>query len=154
MSLLETVMTTQQDPNEVFYVFYNRIPNSTIYFPDGSAAIFLGGRYATNDESKATFLLQEIKRGHMYLHIDEAKFEVTAAQLDPDAEYRTRIIAEYEASKAANTNADAGTSDQGKLKTVTTATVGGAAVNSSSGTQALVMGLKASAAPAAPAAQE
>ena len=142
MSLLDQVKAPAADPQEIFYVFYSRVPNSTVYYPDGSAAVFTGGKYATNDEGKATFLLQEIKKGNMFIFVDEAKFEVTAAELDPMAELKARIIAEYEAEKAAAANADVGTSEQGKLKTVTSATVGGAAVNSSSGTQGLTLALK------------
>ena len=156
MSLLDSVLKTEEDPNKVFYVFFNRIPNASVIYPDGSSAVFLGGKYVTDDEAKAGFLLQEIKKGNMYLHIDEAKFEQTAAELDPIAEMKARIIAEYEAKKAADGTADMGTSEQGKLRTVNTGTVGGAAVNSSSGTQGMTLALKTPAPviPSAPASAE
>ena len=129
----------KQEEEKKYYVFYSRIPNSTVYFPDGSVATFPGGKFATDDEGKAAFLLQEIKRGNMYLHIDPLKFEVTAAELDPQAEYEARIIAKYLESQKAKENADVGSSEQGKLNTVTTANVGAAAVGSASGAQGLVL---------------
>ena len=146
MSLLDQVKAPAADSQEIFYVFYSRVPNSTVYYPDGSAAVFTGGKYATNDEGKATFLLQEIKKGNMFIFVDEVDVD-DFREKGRMAELKARIIAEYEAEKAAAANADVGTSEQGKLKTVTSATVGGAAVNSSSGTQGLTLALK----PAAPA---
>ena len=125
-----------------YYVFYHRVPNATVIFPDGAIATFPGGKFATKEEDRAAFLLGEIKKGNIHIFIDEQKFEVTEKDLDPLAELKARIIAEYEAEKAASGQADAGTSEQGKLKTVTSQTVGGAAVNSSSGTQGLTIALK------------
>ena len=133
---MELAIATKQEEQK-FFVFYNRIPNSTVYFPDGSVALFPGGKYVTSDKGKAAFLVQEVERGNIYLYIDPLKFEVTKEELDPEAQYKARIIAEYLESQKGAEQKDAGTSEQGTLKTVTTATVGAAAVGSTSGAQGL-----------------
>lgn len=138
-----------KEAEKKFYVFYSRLPNSSVIFADGSIAVFVGGKLVLEDEGKAAVLLQEIKRGSNTIYIDPIKFEVTEAELDPQAEYKAKIIAEYEAEKAAKELKDAGTSSQGKLNTLTTAGVSTGAVNSVSGTQGLQLRPEPSA-PAAP----
>ena len=126
-----------EETEKKYYVFYSRLPNSNVIFADGSTAVFTGGKLVLEDEGKAAVLLQEVKRGSNTIYVDPLKFEVTAAELDPQAELKAKIIAEYEAEKAAKELKDAGTSVQGKLNTLTSAGVGTGAVNSISGAQGL-----------------
>lgn len=119
-----------------YYVFYSRIPNSTIIFPDGTSAGFVGGRYTTKDAYKASLLQDAIAAGNQSLYIDVDKPMLTEAELDPMAEYNARIIAEYLASQiSANKESDKGNSTQGRLNITDTKSVGAAAASSDSGAQ-------------------
>jgi len=120
------------DSPEKYFVFYNRIANSNYIFPDGSQANFTGGRYATQDEDKAAHLNSVVKQGNPHIFIDPAKLMLTVDELDPMAELKARIIAEYEA-KQALTKGEMGTSVQGKLNVADTLSIGEGAADSTSG---------------------
>lgn len=118
---------------KTYFVFFSRIPNSNVIFPDGSQANFTNGRYATDDPSKANFLKSECKLGNPYIYFDPDKEVVTETDLDPMAEYNARIIAAYEAKKAAeDKTVDRGTSDQGKLNVADTRNIASAESDSDS----------------------
>lgn len=126
-------MESQAQEEKLYSVFYCRIPNSNFIFADGSVANFTGGRYVTDDPDKAAFLKREVTLGNPHIYIDAEKTVVTAKELDPMAELKARIIAEYEASKIKeDKNRDLGTSNQGKLNIADTKTVGEAAGESNS----------------------
>jgi len=117
-----------------YFVFYNRIPNSTFIFPDGTQAAFTNGRYATPDADKAIYLNEVVKQGNPHIYLNEDKLVLTETELDPMAEYKARIIAEYLASQGAgNPEKDMGTSIQGKLNVADTSNIGAAAADSTSG---------------------
>ena len=77
-----------------YFVFYNRIPNSTFIFPDGTQAAFTNGRYATPDADKAIYLNEVVKQGNPHIYLNEDKLVLTETELDPMAEYKARVIAE------------------------------------------------------------
>lgn len=123
--------------NDSYFVFYSRVINGTVIFPDGTAAGFVNGRYTTQDETKAQVLRDAIDAGHPHLYIDADKPVLTEAELDPMAEYKARVIAEYEASKiAGDKNSDKGSSSQGRLNVADTGSIGAAAADSTSGATA------------------
>ena len=125
---------------KIYKVFYCRIPNSNFIFPDGSIAAFTGGRYVTDDPDKAAYLKQQVTLGNPHIYINPEQVEVTAKDLDPLAELKARIIAEYEASKIAqDKDKDAGFSKQGKLNIADTNTVGEAAGVSNSPVPSVVV---------------
>lgn len=134
-------MATATTEEKKFFAFYSRIHNSTHIFPDGTLAAFTGGRYTTDDEQKAAHLRAEIKSGNQYLFLDEEKQVLTEAELDPMAELKARIIAEYEAKKASDTSNDMGESDSGKLNVADTSSIAQAAMGSDSGAVAATPGI-------------
>ena len=133
------------DTNDLYYVFFSHIPNSTVIYPDGTVAAFIGGRYTTKDKYKASILQDAIAAGHPHIYVDTAKLQLTEAELDPMAEYKARVIAEYEASKiAGDKNSDKGSSTQGRLNVADTNSVGEAAADSTSGAAASTPAVKIS----------
>ena len=132
-------MSTLQTKDEAkYFVFYSRIPNSTIIFPDGTSAGFVNGRYTTQDEYKAQILREAIAAGNQSLYIDAEKPMLTETELDPMAEYNARIIAEYVQAQATKASNDMGGSSQGKLNVADTGSVGALAADSTSGATAPV----------------
>ena len=117
-----------------YYLFFNRVLNSTVIYADGMQAQFVGGQYATDSEERAAELLSAIKSGNPHLYIDPNKYEVTAEQLDPMAEYKQRVIAEYLAKQTAQV-ADS-TSAQSALKPAGSDVLSAGAVDSDSGSAA------------------
>lgn len=105
-----------------YFVFYNHIPNSTFIFPDGQLAQFTNGRYVTQDPVRASLLTSEVQRGNQSIYVDPTKLTATEEELDPMAEYKARVIAEYLAKQGGEVEASA--SDSGKLNVTDTASVG------------------------------
>ena len=120
--------------NKKYYLFFNRVLNSTVIYADGMQAQFVGGQYATDSEERAAELLSAIKSGNPHLYIDPNKYEVTAEHLDPMAEYKQRVIAEYLAKQTAQV-ADS-TSAQSALKPAGSDVLSAGAVDSDSGSAA------------------
>ena len=118
---------------KTYHAFFSRIPNSTFIFPDGTTAAFISGRYTTDNEDRANTLKTEIAAGNPYIFQDAGKLKLTATELDPMAELKARIIAEYEMKKASETDNDRGASIAGKLNIADTGTIASAAAGSSSG---------------------
>lgn len=126
------VAATKETAEAEYFVFYSRIPNSTVIFPDGTSAGFVNGRYTTQDEEKAAILRQAIEGGNNSLYLDAEKPKLTEAELDPMAEYKARVIAEYLEKQANAASNDRGTSTQGRLNVADTSSIGEAAADSSS----------------------
>ena len=119
-------------------VFYSRIPNSTFIFADGTFAAFTGGRYTTSDKNRAVELQKEIAAKHAYIYQDPLKLQITEAELDPMAEMKARIIAEYEMGQATAKTNVRGSSDQGRLNVADSSVIAAAAAGSDSGAVATV----------------
>lgn len=122
-------MNTPANPKE-YYVFYCTIPNSTFIFTDGTLAPFTGGRYVTNDEEKAYQLNKEITAGNNHFYVNKDKLKVTEEELDPMAEYKAKVIADFLAKQAKPI--DAGNYVQGHLNVSDSASLGVAAAQSDS----------------------
>lgn len=122
--------TNTQASEQKFFAFYSRVPNSTFIFPNGVSAVFTGGRFTTQDETQANHLYWEIKQGNQHIFINEQKLTLVESELDPMAELKARIIAEYLAKEGLKTTES--TSEQGKLNVADTASIGAAAADSSS----------------------
>lgn len=123
-------MNTTAASAKEYYVFYCTIPNSTFIFTDGSLAPFTGGRYATDDEEKAYQLNKEIAAGNNHFYVNKDKLKVTEEELDPMAEYKAKVIADFLAKQAKPI--DAGNYVQGPLNVSDTASFGEAAAQSDS----------------------
>lgn len=134
----------EEQKQEMFYVFYNRIPNSNYIFPDGVQAQFVGNRYVTSEKERADILMREIAAGNLHIFVDPNKLQVSKAELDPMAELKARIIAEYEASRAGGAQLADSSTEQGKLNVVNTATIFQAAADSDSAGSAALPGIKVS----------
>lgn len=112
---------------------YKATFNSLNYlFKNGKPAIFVSGRFCTDVESEIKELDEEIAQKHPHIFIDSNEREVDSTALDPMANLRATIIAEYLAKEAAkDPNQDMGNYAAGKLvpansKDVAVATLGGA----------------------------
>jgi hypothetical protein len=116
-----------------FYVFYNRVPNSSYIFPDGTIAAFTGGRYATDDEAKAQHLTAVAQQGNPHIFVDPAKMQLTESELDPMAELKARIREQVIQELATKKDNDMGSSTSGKLNIADSNTIGEAAAGSDSG---------------------
>ena len=122
-------MNTPANPKE-YYVFYCTIPNSTFIFTDGTLAPFTGGRYTTDDEEKAYQLNKEIAAGNNHFYVNKDKLKVTEEELDPMAEYKAKVIADFLAKQTKPI--DAGNYAQGPLNVSDSASLGAAAAQSDS----------------------
>lgn len=119
-------------------VFLCSLGNSRYTFKNGKDAVFLAGRYLTNNEGEVNELLQEIKEGHPHISVPTNPDDmiVDTKFVDPMEAIRAQVRAELLAEQAAirNSTADMGTSDQtGKLDVGNTKTVGEAMSGSTSG---------------------
>ena len=114
-------------------VFKATMPSVSVIFGDGTQAIFVGGVYRTDNESHIATLESEIKKCHPHLFIDPAEKEIDSTMVDPMAQLRAKIIAEYLAAEANATDPtnDMGTTEQTKLKPANTVDIAQAAANGS-----------------------
>jgi len=87
-------------------VFKSTIPSCNYIFQKGKSAAFVNGTYRTANEAEIAELEAEISLGHPNIYIDAAEREIDSELVDPIAALRHKIIADYEAQKAANTNPD------------------------------------------------
>jgi hypothetical protein len=114
MTATSPATATPKATPKQFTLFKCSIQACQYYFKDGSRADFIGGRYATDDESKIEELQAEIEANHPNIYADEAELTTAAVIQDPLAHLRAKIRAEVEAEMLANpqqhgsTSADAG----------------------------------------------
>ena len=130
-----TVPSAVVDPKDVYDVFFCHTPNSNFVFPNGQLAVFIGGRYATNDPNKAAYLQYEIDQGNPSIYRKPECLQVAKSDLAPDSDYRKRVIAEYLAEQAAAkaNPKEMGDYEPGKLMPANTSTIASGAADSSSG---------------------
>ena len=141
--LVPAVAITKQEVKQdeaKYFVFYSRVPNSNYIFPDGTQANFVGGRYATQDEGKAHHLREVVRQGNQHIYLDQEKLVLTEAELDPMAELKARIIAEYEEKKALE-QGNMGEYTAPKLNVADSNSIGLAAADSSSGATPAIPGV-------------
>lgn len=97
--------------NTKFALFKSAVQSCKYIFKDGSTAIFVRGRYATDDADKIAELKAEVKAKHPTIYIDPKEAVTSAVHQDPIAALRAKIIAEYEAEQAAKKGTDFGSTD-------------------------------------------
>ena len=106
------------EATQMFSVFKSTIPSINYIFGNGKPAPFINGRFCTNIPAEVMELTNEVRLGHPHIYIDKEDAVATTEFLDPMANLREKIIAEYlEAQMAASdpTN-DRGTTSQEPLK--------------------------------------
>ena len=118
-------------------VFKSRIPSINYIFPNGKPAIFVFGKYITDNEEEIAHLTKEIKDGHPHLYIDDNETEVQAPASGNEliagirAQLRAELIAEM--AKATNPANDMGNSTAEPLKPANSQDVAQAAAGGSAG---------------------
>lgn len=99
--------------------------SSNFIFPDGSRAVFIGGRYVTDDPEKIAVLDKEIARGSQVFRRGTPEEALGANSDDPMAALRKKFFDEFQADQARiqqqlRDGRDLGESVQGQFKTATT----------------------------------
>lgn len=116
-------------------VFKSHIPSCNFIFSNGKPAIFVGGKYITDNENEIQSLEYEIKQGHPHLFIDPDEREVAIPLSGNElvAGLRAKIIAELEAEGrlASDPGRDMGSSDQSQVKPANSQDVAPAAAGGS-----------------------
>lgn len=141
--------------NKEFALFKSAVPSCKYIFKDGSTAIFVNGRFATDNEGQIEELKAEIKAKHPTIYVDAKEKVTSAAHQDPIASLRAKIIAEYEAEQAAKKGRDFGNTDASAgvgAGLLTTATVESSTAESNTAKPAANAGISATAKPAVSAA--
>lgn len=82
-----------------YRVFKCNILSCKYIFKDGSVGFFVDGRLTTDVESQIKELEEEIAKRHPDIFIDENDKVSETAQLDPMAQFKKKVIEEYEASR-------------------------------------------------------
>lgn len=99
-------------------LYHNRIPNSRFVFKDGTDAVFTGGQFLTDDPKQISELDYEIANRHPSIYFDPENRQIDPISLDPVAQFKAKVIAEFLASQAAaigNPNRDMGTAAAQRL---------------------------------------
>jgi len=98
-------------------IFKNTMPSCNYIFKDGTSAVFVSGRYHTDDPKRIEELAAEVDAGHPHIYVDAAEATVQKEMLDPMNALRAKIIGEYLAAQAAATDPtnDMGKSTQGPV---------------------------------------
>lgn len=118
----------------VMALFTNSMGNCRYTFKNGKDAVFMNGRYLTNNEDEVKELMEECKTSP-FISINPDEPMVETKFIDPMEAIRAQVIAQYKAEQAAIAAAtgDYGSTDQEtKLTVGTTKDVGGAASGSTS----------------------
>lgn len=79
--------------------YFSTFPSCQYVFKSGKVAAFIGGIYRTNIKSEIEELDSEIAEGHPNLYVTEEK-TVDTTKLDPLANLKEKIIADYIAAQA------------------------------------------------------
>lgn len=116
-------------------VYKSRIPSVNYSFKDGHTAPFNAGVFRTSNANEIAELDAEIKNGHPHLYVDPAEATVASNMVDPMAQLRARIIAEYKASEAAaiDPTNDMGNTNQEQVKPASTADIASGAAGGDGG---------------------
>lgn len=128
----------------VMALFLNSMGNCRFTFKNGKDAVFLNGRYLTNNEGEIKELMEEVALGHPYISTNPDELVVETKFIDPMEAIRAQVIAQYKAEQAAiaAANQDMGTSDQsgkldvGNTKNVAEAMSGSTSMDGASGVTA------------------
>jgi hypothetical protein len=110
-------------------LFKSSLPSMSFIFKNGKAAMFINGRYHTDDPSEIEQLDTEIKTRNPYLRIDEAERELDTELQDPMQQlkerFREEIIKEYleNEMRAINPENDFGDYDQSKINPASTTSI-------------------------------
>ena len=86
-----------EEAPEKFQVYTSAKQSFRMVTPEGKVLLFIGGRLMTKEPKAIAYLDEEIAEGCRFLTKGEP---MTAAEADPIASLRQRIIAEHEADKA------------------------------------------------------
>lgn len=81
-------------------VYNSHIMSCKYIFKNGKEAIFIGGKYYTDNKNEIEELDAEIDFGHPHIFVGEDK-TVDTSKLDPLANLRDKIIKDYLESQAA-----------------------------------------------------
>jgi hypothetical protein len=79
--------------------YFCTLPSSQYVFKTGKVAAFIGGTYRTDIETECAELDAEIKTGHPHIYVTDEK-TVDTTKLDPMANLKEKIIADYLATQA------------------------------------------------------
>lgn len=93
-----------------YRVFKSSTLSCKYIFKDGSCGYFMNGRLTTDNPIHIAELEKEVELNHPTIYVDEKDSVAETAQLDPMADYKKRIIAEYEAARAQSSLHDVGNS--------------------------------------------
>ena len=108
--------TTKQVEKQLSYVVYrSSVPNHNIIMKSGKVLHIINNEYITNNSEEIEFLDKEIESGFIYI---KKVGNITTAARDPMQALKDKIIAEYEAKKAAESKNSVpviGDSDTGKI---------------------------------------
>lgn len=98
-------------------LFKCRIPSCSVIFPNGKAAIFVGGRYATKFDNEVAILEDEIALGHPHIYRDPDELTVDSERQDPHSIQVDKIRKDIlqEMLQASLEGKDLGTYIQGAL---------------------------------------
>lgn len=91
-------MNTATKEQKVYQVYKSSLQSHTIIMPKGKQLRIFNYQYITDNEEEIEYLDYEISQGFIYL---EKMDKVTSEDLDPMAALKRKIIADYEAEKAA-----------------------------------------------------
>ena len=81
--------------------YFSTIPRISIIAPSGKQILFEGGMYLTDRPDEIEFLDKEVSIGHEMIYTKKGQEKISSKDLDPMAQLREKIIAEYEAKKEA-----------------------------------------------------
>ena len=117
-------------PEVVYQVYHSSLKSMKMITPEGTPVIFMDHKTLTDVPEVISYLESEISsRKCAYLSKGES---VKSSELDPIANLRKKIIAEYEAEKLAGAKQDHGQYESGKLDPASTNSVPQASASSSS----------------------
>lgn len=105
-------------------IFKSALPSFSFFYKNGMTAVFINGRYVTDDEALIAELAAEIgavgkgKSRHPYIYVDESEYEIDSEALTPiqiiklqaKEEARAELLAEQAAAQATAMNAGANVS--------------------------------------------
>lgn len=112
-------------------LFKSRIPSCSVIFPNGKAAIFVGGRYATKFENEVAIFEEEIALGHPHIYRDPDELTVDSERQDPHSIQIDKVRKDLmqEMLQASLEGKDLGEYLQGQLNPANSETVAAAVAN-------------------------
>lgn len=98
-------------PNTLLRVFKCSLPSTNYVFKNGKPAVFQNNRFCTANPAEILELQTEIDAGHPHLYVDPNEEQIEARLVNPVEAMKDRIIQEYLAEQAKQTNAESNLSE-------------------------------------------